>query len=310
VDAAGGTKRWACVGELHFDLSEAGAEAYAKAKTAVHYNTEFPGLDKDYIGLSVNAYGDAEPRDMMIDGTTMEVNYVKKFVQAASCDMVTVAGRGGKILALVESVAGAGGQNQEVRSMIIKKLDEARRALTSAKEAKDWEKVSESLKLIEALSSELVKAGATAKPSKEGDKPKGKDAKDDKDADDMTAEEREAYEKKEKEKKEKKEADARAAESAAAAHAPDPEAHALSVKALITEAGLKEDRFDMPEVLAMTFQEAKKHVAMVKRLCGTITKDVIESIGADLRIGHPGKISEAGKDGSKDNASFFADCAG
>lgn len=299
-------KKWACVGELHFDLSEAGSEAYAKAQTAVHYGAEFPGADKDYIGLSVNAYGDSEPRQMMIDGAMMEVNYVKKFVQATSCDMVTVAGRGGKILALVESVAGAGGKNQEVRSMIMKKLEEARKALAAAQEKKDWDKAGEALKLIEALSAELVKTGAAAKPAVEGKKKEDDDGDEDDMKDGKAAKGKKgAAEAKGKEEEEEK-ADKK--EKKESAVAPDAEAHGLAVKGLIKEAGLNEDRFDMAELLAMSFQEAKREIQKVKRISESVAKDVLKSIGEDVRAGHPSKFTEAG--GKGDNSALFVDCAG
>lgn len=300
IDTPGG-KRLACVGELHLDGSAAGIEALEKAKTAVHYAKEFPGSDKDYVGLSINAYGDAEAREMMVDGAMLEVNYVNKFVHAESCDMVTAAGRGGKILALVESVTGAGEKNKEVRSMIMKKLGEARKALEAALAEKDANtreaKVKESLATISALEAELVKTGIA------------KEAKPKVDDDEMTDDE------KAKKEKADKEAAARAAAPAPAAlPAPAPVVEAdrepveLAIKAVVKESGLSEDHFDMPVLLKMGFQEAKAHVAMVKRISAANVKAVLESV-SPFGAGHAAKFSEAGGgQGAVENNSAFADC--
>jgi hypothetical protein len=300
-DGMGG-KRWACVGELHFDLSEAGAEAYAKAKTAVHYQAEFPDTGKDYIGLSINAYGDAEPREMMIDGAMMEVNYVKRFVQVRSCDIVTMAGRGGKILALVESAAGAGVQNKEAQSMLMKKIKEAQKLLAEAQAEKDAalrdSKTAACHKVLEALMADLVKAGVTAK-----------EGKDDGDADDADAKAKAEKAKKEKEKKDKEAADAEEAAAAKPSNSTDKEALSIAVKSLVKESGLSEAHFDMTELLGLPFQEAKREIAKVKRISEANVKAVLESIGPDARASHAAKTLEAGAEGAKDNNAAFADCS-
>lgn len=130
-----------CTGELHFDLSEVGEQAYQKALTALHYREEFPGLQSEYVGLSVNAGGDTEQRTMPVENETLDVNYVTRFTDATSCDIVTIPARGGKFLAaLVESAAGAMFQKKkEVTAMTVKgltkSLEAARTALKKALEA-------------------------------------------------------------------------------------------------------------------------------------------------------------------------------
>ena len=99
--------RLACVGELHFDLSDDGKSFYEKAKTAVHYRTQFPGSDRVYVGLSVNAGGDTEDRVMTIDGQDMNVHYVMGFTETRSCDIVTLPGARGQFVTLMEDVFGA-----------------------------------------------------------------------------------------------------------------------------------------------------------------------------------------------------------
>lgn len=99
-------------GELHFDLSEAGVQAAQKSRTSIHYRKEFPDSIEEYVGLSVNADGTTEERELFIEGEKMKVNYVTAFIQAASCDLVTTPARGGRILALVESIYGTDRTNE------------------------------------------------------------------------------------------------------------------------------------------------------------------------------------------------------
>lgn len=92
--------------------------ARAQAIQAVAYAKKFP--DKDFIGLSINANGDAQrmPIDELIQrgvpqsampkieealqqGVT-EVKIVNKISEATSCDLVTEAGAGGKFLSIIK----------------------------------------------------------------------------------------------------------------------------------------------------------------------------------------------------------------
>lgn len=84
---------------------------------AIEYSKRYP--DKDFVGLSINASGDAEEISMhdllkiapiathekimkaMEQGVEM-ARITRKITDAVSCDMVTQAGAGGKILNLIE----------------------------------------------------------------------------------------------------------------------------------------------------------------------------------------------------------------
>lgn len=87
--------------------------------TAVEYAERYP--DKDFVGLSINAGGDAIPtqisdllqqplsqdilpklQEALAQGIT-EVNLVTQFTEAVSCDLVTEAGAKGKIMQMLES---------------------------------------------------------------------------------------------------------------------------------------------------------------------------------------------------------------
>gem|GEM_PF-5816895 len=80
---------------------------------SVEYSKKYP--DKDFIGLSINAAGDAEERDIdsLIESSPesaqlklinakkeglTSVRYVTQIADAVSCDMVTEAGAGGRII--------------------------------------------------------------------------------------------------------------------------------------------------------------------------------------------------------------------
>jgi hypothetical protein len=116
----------ACFGDLIFDSTDGGRMGYQKAQSAIKYRDHFPNTNNEYVGLSVNADGASEPREMQVNGETLEVNYVTRFTDAMSCDIVTSPARGGKFLALVESAAGANKQNkQEVMTMIVESLKAA-----------------------------------------------------------------------------------------------------------------------------------------------------------------------------------------
>jgi len=128
VEEVGGVT--ACVGDLIFDSSDGGQMAYHKALSAIKYRDHFPNASSEYVGLSVNADGATEERRMEVDGETLEVNYVTRFTDAMSCDIVTSPARGGKFLALVESAAGANKtQKQEVMHMVVESLKAALSAL-------------------------------------------------------------------------------------------------------------------------------------------------------------------------------------
>jgi len=135
VESIGG--KAACCGEVHFDLSDEGRNAYRKAETAVHYRKYNTG--REYIGLSVNASAArAERRKIAIDGSQESVNYVLEFAAPAeSCDMVTIPARGGAFIALMESVSGARMKKEDTRMETLKRLEAAQAALKEAEGEKD-----------------------------------------------------------------------------------------------------------------------------------------------------------------------------
>ena len=79
----------------------AGADwALALIKEAIDYNKEFP--NDVLLGISINADGDVKPDEILGES----VNGVTRITKAFSADIVTKPGRGGKMLALVESASG------------------------------------------------------------------------------------------------------------------------------------------------------------------------------------------------------------
>ncbi len=176
--------------------------------------------------------------------------------------------------------------------MLMKKLAEAGKALIEALAETDAvkreSKVKEAQATIEALQKDLVKAGAAAPapaPVKEAEKP-------------TDAEQA----KKDKEDKERKDKEAAAALEAS----PEAkEAHAFAVKALVKESGLSEKLFDMDDLTGMSFREAQKHVAQMKRVSEHNAAAILESLGGEAS--HGTKIHErAGAGVSNDDA--FAGC--
>ena len=85
---------------------------------SVEYAKQFP--DKDFVGLSINANGDSEERDSdlveaiapkgavdklkkAMEKGLSQVRYVTSISDAVSCDLVTEAGAGGRIISMLES---------------------------------------------------------------------------------------------------------------------------------------------------------------------------------------------------------------
>jgi len=111
----------ALLAKITFDESEAGCEGLKKAIAAIKFKGDNPSATNEYVGLSINAQGETEKRTMKIDGKDTEVNYVLKFVEDAhtSVDIVTVPARGGKFVALLESISGRKEiKTQEAKSML------------------------------------------------------------------------------------------------------------------------------------------------------------------------------------------------
>jgi hypothetical protein len=175
VQLASDGGKTALMAELHFDLSESGRLAYAKAVTAIHYKDEFPDTDQEYVGLSINANGRREKRTMKIGEEMLEVNYVTEFTDVGSIDEVTTPARGGRFLAtLVESAAGVIIKRKETQTMLIKSLKAALSALTeSLKDEKISDeskvKLTESKESINALLKEAMKCAKEAEEESKED---------------------------------------------------------------------------------------------------------------------------------------------
>lgn len=92
--------------------------ARALLRNSVDYSKKFP--DKEFVGLSINANGDAQEADInevlksapdgakeklskALEAGTKSVRVVSKIDEAVSCDLVTEAGAGGKIISLLEA---------------------------------------------------------------------------------------------------------------------------------------------------------------------------------------------------------------
>lgn len=320
----------ACTGELHFDLSEAGRQAFDKACTALHYKSEFPGLDAEYVGLSIHADGDWDDRTIRYEGETLDVKYVTKFTDAVSCDLVTSPARGGRILALVESAAGAirhegaiEKQPKEVDQMkdpLNKLMEAARSALRKADEEKDPAKkaelISEAHKLNEKFLSEASKAAHTQgdpkeeKPKESEETPPAEDpapveAKEskkkemDKCADDAEeSDDDEDFPPKSKKKAKKKDDDE---------DADKVEANRIAVASLLKESGIIVGAKRLERLSKLSLREAKDEIDMLAEDQKSIVKGVLKEMRVPP-VAHA-KATESERDGDgESNNSLFADC--
>ena len=118
---------------LTLDETETGEAVLSKIKAAIQFKADNPAAEAEYVGLSINATGESERRDMTINGEPLTVNYVTAFVKDpfTSVDIVTVPARGGRFLALLESISGARKNKMEANKMsealkkLLAKLNEA-----------------------------------------------------------------------------------------------------------------------------------------------------------------------------------------
>lgn len=314
----------AVVGELHFDRSDTGRMGYEKMLTALHYQHEFPGSDREYVGLSVNADGASEKRTINLEGEPADVNYVTKFTAAISTDIVTLPARGGKALALVESVTGAEMRNKEVRTMLVKRLQAIQTALKEAKATDDKEKqkslLTESAKIAEALLKDALDAANRSTSTKEAD------GESEESEDAMEAETEEADEengdggdampapghtvKKTVSVSHKKDKAAADDDEEESKEAEATEANRLAVKHLIAESGLEKELFDVNDLTRRGLKEAKAEIARMKRVSESWTRRALKIVG-DVSPAHAAKFNESGKptQGGKDNTDLFAGCS-
>lgn len=281
--------------ELHFDLSEAGECAYQKALTAQHYRAEFPDSPYEYVGLSVNADGDAERRTIEIEGEETEVNYVLSFSRDAStsCDVVTSPARGGRFLtSLVEDEDGALRvvQKEEPVKKNLKKLLASARTAFKAYESEKDEKAKKA-KLVEAIKKMKEADDAVeAEPTEEADilgleafgKSEGESEAEHKDRlmkmGAALKKEMEAYAEAEGEGEGEDDGDGEDDDGEEAPQKKqqqsdrkpkkDMESARLAVRHLISEAGLDKKSFDPEDVedlARLPLQEARKQIKREKR---------------------------------------------
>jgi hypothetical protein len=136
VESVNGKK--AAKATITLDETEAGEMVLEKIKAAVKFKEDNPAADHEYVGLSINAQGETEKRDMTVEGEKLSVNYVTNFVKDpfTSVDIVTTPARGGRFLALLESISGARKNKQEANIMneamkkLVAKLNEAAKVKT------------------------------------------------------------------------------------------------------------------------------------------------------------------------------------
>jgi hypothetical protein len=288
------------LGELHFDISESGKQGYLKALSALHYRDEFPDLDSEYVGLSINSGGVREHRRIEWKGEKLDVNYVTRFIDAFSCDIVTSPARGGRFLALVESVAGAkhhrgGSAMDELR----KCLEAVASALKEAVKETDPEKTKVKLAEADKLFDDFITK------AEEASKKSSKEKKEEEDEDE--AEEAVAKAKKEKKKegcdsKEDEDDDEDEDEDDDAV-----EAHRIAITSLAKESGVELPEEKVAELIKMPLKEAKQEIVFYGSLVKAATKKAISSIG--VPAARFASMSEAErKEAGAGNNGLFADC--
>jgi hypothetical protein len=311
-------------GELHFDLSETGTMGYQKALTSLHYKEDFPGVDAEYIGLSVNADGDVEKRMVDWQGETLEVNYVTKFTDAASCDIVTTPARGGKFLALVESIAGALNKEDTMKDGLKASLEKVRSLLKEATKEKSAEelrkKTAEAHKNFESFLKEAAEAEDEAKKESEGEGEAEKDPNPVKagyEADMVCPHCGKPISNPKKEGEAEGEAEmcnsegegegeGKKKEEESSDKNPPPadkkddgdddviESRRLAVKALLSEAGL-EKHLDVKDFEGKTLKEAKAEIEKISKIVEADRKEVFSKTGF-VPAGFRDKVSESKKD--------------
>ena len=303
--------RLACVGEVHFDLSEEGRNAYEKARTAIHYHEEFPGTEREYVGLSINAAGESEPRTMLVDGQETQVNYVTRFVDARSCDMVTIPARGGRFVALMESISGARLNKEATRMETLKRLEAAQAALKEAESEKNSEqrqrKVAEARKEVESLLKDIREAAA--KKAKEAEDESESEGEDESESGKEMGDGCESKEESEDGADGDGDDDGAShttvthkvvRKTGKAAMAGDKESRRLAVRALIAESGLNPKFFDAEELARLTLSEAKREIARTKRVHEATAEEFLKKYGADVSAAHPTRESGGGNSSNGD----------
>lgn len=323
--------RRALTGEIHFDLSESGEMGYQKALTALHYAEEFPDLQSEYVGLSINADGDRIDKTMQVGDEVLDVNYVQKFTDVHSCDLVTRPARGGEFVALVESAAGAILKRKEP-TMIVKELKAARSVLEETLKDKDLdEKRRKKLQTSSTSLKRLIQEAMKAAEDEDEDE-------DEKETDDTQDEEESETEKGAPSGKGKNREDGEEEDEDEDAPAPghkitktlsvkhdgpaggedededededegesesNREARRIAVKAMLKEAHIPKKVWDLDRLAKLPFSEAKKEI---KRLSNMFEALREAEQAHEVPAGNGGKLLEADEPGNYDE--MFASCA-
>jgi len=283
-----------CVGEVHFDLSEEGRNAFQKAKTAIHYREdEFPGQDREYVGISINAEASSyENREMTVEGKNLRVHYVFGFkVPADSADMVTMPARGGAFLALMESISGAGNRNKEASmKKTLERLEAAQAALKAAESEKDADarkqKVAEARQVVDSLLADVREAAKNIEAERgkgkqgegEGEGKKGKQSE----SEDETESEKKKGKQAKKGKDGEDEDEDEGCEKKGKQSESDRPMARLAAQSLIRESGIAEKYFNLDKMEKMTVEDMKEYVADKKQMHEAALESIRSVIPAHL----------------------------
>ena len=131
VDPETGKTVMGVFGDLNVDESAAGDETWAKAQAQMKYLQEFPGSTDVYVGLSING-GGIPGGNVMIEG--QQWTQMVGVGSADSVDVVTRPARGGRFLALSESVKQELDMNKKLR-VLIAKIGESNKKMGAEKDA-------------------------------------------------------------------------------------------------------------------------------------------------------------------------------
>ena len=314
----------ACIGELHFDLSEDGEQAYLKACTALHYKGDFPGSSSEWIGLSINADGDVEDRTVQWEGETLQVNYVTQFRDAMSCDIVTSPARGGRFLALVESAAGAK-PKQEVRPMnkgLKKALEAAQTALEGVDKEKDAskkaDKALEATKLFSAFLKEAAKQAYQDESEDEGESENEGESEDENEGEGESDGDSHVVTTHKVVKKTGKAAVPQKDEADDAGdddHGDDGddndddkdamEAKRELISKIAKESGIELPKGKLERLAKGSLKEAKAEIADLKTITESVAKKVLKSI--EVPTLSMAKVTESDRNGNADGEDSFLD---
>jgi hypothetical protein len=153
---------------LEADVKLMDGQNFSWARDLMRHSVEFAKKfpDKDFVGLSINASGDAEEKNLdeflketkIPDSALLKVQAAKdqgaetirvvnRIVDAISCDLVTEAGAGGKILSLIE----------QEKSMTKEQLEKLKKHLMESKKLSEKDATKQLKDLSDADKTKLLK---------------------------------------------------------------------------------------------------------------------------------------------------------